>query len=162
MTSVLRSSLINRSCYDCKNDKEEKRKREKERKHEVASQKCVFLRSRVTFFTRATSRASSSIFSRIGHATKEVFAPLGVRVSVSRTTRCRCATIPSPFDKTRISFAISEYLVSTSECTRGVGEEKRKRKGERMESQENALECKPDPCEIRGPAAVPPTTTDDG
>jgi len=47
------------------------------------------------------------------------------------------------------------YPVSARPVTRGIRQKRRKK------SQKNALQCKPDPCEIRDPPTVPPTTTAD-
>lgn len=113
------------------------------------------------FVRSLTSRASSSIFSRIDDRIDRVaarkFRFARVRVSVSRTP------VAQQHRLTRHTRKVSRYRVSSVSARRAGGRGRRrgrlKRKKKRKNSRKNALECKPDPCEIRGPVTVPPTTT---
>jgi len=96
------------------------------------------------------SRYSHELTARIDRAVvTEVFLAPRPRawVSVSRT-RTALRNANAVWQGTL--FRDPGYLVSA-----------RAGRKEKEISRRNALECKPDPCEIRDPATVPPTTTAD-
>lgn len=117
-----------------------------------------------SYFVRSRLLARvSSIFSRIDGRIDRVaarkFRFARMRVSVSRTP------VAQRHRLTRHTRKVSRcrgYLVSARAGRQGGGGDAgvwKRRKKERKNSQRNALKCKPDPCEIRGPTTVPPTTT---
>lgn len=123
----------------------------------VSESRVTFVRSRLLARVRRYSHEST---------TESTVLLLGSFVSPECECRCRVHRLRNDtvWQDIHVKFRdVVGYLVSARAGREGGGGGDAgvwiRRKRERTHSQKNALKCKPDPCEIRGPTTVPPTMT---